>query len=74
MSGETTELYNVTLYTSEGNDHFLQFDVATLARLESDLASDKAQNFAQYYCQDDKSVVGVRLDAVELYTVKEVAE
>lgn len=72
VAGEDDDrLYNVKLYTVNANYHVLLLDDETLALLESDLGVDVAENFAYYYCHDAECVVGVRLDAVELYTVKE---
>ncbi|MHC8516798.1 hypothetical protein [Sporosarcina sp. ITBMC105] len=67
-----TKQYHVRVYSDNGNEHYLRLDEETLARLEEDLNEERADLFAQYYCYSDEAVAGVRLDAVELYTVKEV--
>lgn len=66
-----SKLHHVKLYTKNGNEHYLRLDDETLARFEEDLNEERADLFAQYYCYSDEAVAGVKLDAVELYTVKE---
>lgn len=66
-----TQLYEVKLYTENGNEHYVKIDEDTLAILERNIDAERSENFAQVYCHDDESVVNIRMDVIELYTVKE---
>lgn len=70
-AGVTENLYEVKLYTENGNEHYVKIDEDTLAILERNIDAERSENFAQVYCHDDESVVNIRMDAIELYTVKE---
>lgn len=67
----TTKLYDLALYTKDGNEHSIRIDDETLAVLERNLDKDRQEHFTQVYCYDDDSVVCIRMESVELYTVKD---
>ena len=68
------QLYDIRLFTENGNEHIVRVDEETLVILEQNLDADRTENFAQVYCYDDESVTNIRMDSVELYTVKAVTE